>query len=130
MGTSPLHLAAQNNHLEICEILLRAGISRDARTKVDRTPLHMAAYEGHLEIVETLLMHGADYDCKDLVGRHSREINILNVMQNFHFQHTAFIDNNVIIYLKLYTTQNENNCKVSNCKIRRTRCYVGTAQYP
>lgn len=67
LGVSPLHVAAQNNHLEICEILLRAGISRDARTKVDRTPLHMAAYEGHLEIVETLLIHGADHDCRDLV---------------------------------------------------------------
>ncbi|CAG9822554.1 unnamed protein product [Phaedon cochleariae] len=68
LGTSPLHLAAQNNHLEITEILLRAGISKDARTKVDRTPLHMAAYEGHLDIVETLLKHGADIDSKDLLG--------------------------------------------------------------
>lgn len=67
MGTSPLHLAAQNNHLEVAEMLLRAGISKDARTKVDRTPLHMAAYEGHLEIVEALITHGADIDCKDLV---------------------------------------------------------------
>lgn len=67
LGTSPLHLAAQNNHLEVCEILLRAGMSRDARTKVDRTPLHMAAYEGHLEIVECLLRNGADFDCKDLL---------------------------------------------------------------
>lgn len=62
-----MHLAAQNNHLEVCEILLRAGISRDARTKVDRTPLHMAACEGNLRIVQTLLLHGADYDCRDLV---------------------------------------------------------------
>lgn len=67
MGTTPLHLAAQNNHLAICEVLLRAGISKDARTKVDRTPLHMAVYEGHVEIVETLLAAGADCDSKDMV---------------------------------------------------------------
>ncbi|KAI4460174.1 ankyrin repeat protein [Holotrichia oblita] len=67
LGTSPLHLAAQNNHLEVCEILLRAGISKDAITKVARTPLHMAAYEGHLEIVDCLLKHGADYDCRDML---------------------------------------------------------------
>lgn len=68
MGTTPLHLAAQNNHLEICEILLRAGISKDAKTKVDRTPLHMAVYEGHIEIVEALLAVGADFDSKDMVS--------------------------------------------------------------
>lgn len=67
MGTSPLHLAALNNHLEVCEILIRAGICKDSRTKVDRTPLHMAAYEGHIDIVECLLKNNADYDCRDLV---------------------------------------------------------------
>ncbi|XP_065170782.1 GA-binding protein subunit beta-1 isoform X2 [Atheta coriaria] len=67
LGTSPLHLAAQNNHLEICEIFLRAGMFKDTRTKVERTPLHMAAYEGHLEIVECLLRHGADGDAKDML---------------------------------------------------------------
>lgn len=55
MGTSPLHLAAQYGHYSTTEVLLRAGVSRDARTKVDRTPLHMAASEGHASIVEVLL---------------------------------------------------------------------------
>ncbi|CAH0553271.1 unnamed protein product [Brassicogethes aeneus] len=68
LGTSPLHVAAQNNSVEVCEILLRAGISKDARTKVDRTPLHIAAYEGHIDIVNTLLKHGADFECKDLLA--------------------------------------------------------------
>ncbi|XP_044262912.1 GA-binding protein subunit beta-1 [Tribolium madens] len=68
LGTSPLHLAARNNHLEVVEILLAAGISRDARTKVDKTSLHMAAAEGHVSIVETLLEYGADPDCRDLLG--------------------------------------------------------------
>jgi GA-binding protein transcription factor beta len=68
LGTSPLHLAARNNHLEVCEILLKAGISRDARTKVDKTSLHMAASEGHINIVETLLEYGSDPDCRDLLG--------------------------------------------------------------
>ena len=48
-------------------MLLRAGISRDARTKVDRTPLHVAAQEGHLEIVNLLVRNGADIDAKDMV---------------------------------------------------------------
>lgn len=68
LGTSPLHLAAQNNHLEVCELLIRAGISIDARTKVDKTPLHMAAYEGHENVVNCLVKSGADINALDIVS--------------------------------------------------------------
>nr|AAQ19489.1 GA binding protein subunit beta1 [Mus musculus] len=61
LGTSPLHLAAQYGHFSTTEVLLRAGVSRDARTKVDRTPLHMAASEGHANIVEVLLKMKQEY---------------------------------------------------------------------
>ncbi|XP_060075177.1 GA-binding protein subunit beta-1-like isoform X2 [Ylistrum balloti] len=67
LGTSPLHFATQYGHIETAEILLRAGISRDARTKVDRTPLHVAAQEGHVDIVELLIQHAADIDAKDML---------------------------------------------------------------
>ncbi|KAH1020258.1 hypothetical protein HUJ04_009956 [Dendroctonus ponderosae] len=67
LGTSPLHLAAQNNNVEVCEALLKGGILKDARNKVDRTPLHLAAYEGHYGTTETLLKHGADINCKDMI---------------------------------------------------------------
>ncbi|KAG2470478.1 GABP1 protein, partial [Polypterus senegalus] len=67
LGTSPLHLSAQYGHYSTTEVLLRAGVSRDARTKVDRTPLHMAAAEGHARIVEVLLKHGADVNAKDML---------------------------------------------------------------
>jgi len=67
LGTSPLHLTAQFGKLETCEVLLRAGCSRDARTKVDKTPLHVAAQEGHPEICELLLSHGADVDARDML---------------------------------------------------------------
>ncbi|XP_052008562.1 GA-binding protein subunit beta-1 isoform X2 [Xyrauchen texanus] len=67
LGTSPLHLSAQFGHYSTTEVLLRAGVSRDARTKVDRTPLHMAASEGHTLIVELLLKHGADVNAKDML---------------------------------------------------------------
>uniref|UniRef100_T1ISQ5 Uncharacterized protein n=1 Tax=Strigamia maritima TaxID=126957 RepID=T1ISQ5_STRMM len=67
LGTSPLHLAAQFGHLNTAEVLIRAGISRDARTKVDRTPLHVSAQEGHVEIVELLLKSGADMEAKDML---------------------------------------------------------------
>lgn len=67
LGTSPLHLAAQYGHVATAEVLLRAGISRDARTKVERTPLHIAAQEGNTAIVHLLLAHGAEVDSKDML---------------------------------------------------------------
>ncbi|XP_064331306.1 GA-binding protein subunit beta-2 [Phalacrocorax carbo] len=67
LGTSPLHLAAQHGHYSTAEVLLRAGVSRDARTKVDRTPLHMAAADGHTQIVELLIRNGADVNAKDML---------------------------------------------------------------
>lgn len=56
-----------NGHLDTVTILLRAGISRDARTKVDRTPLHVAAQAGHFEIVQVLLKNNAIIDAMDMV---------------------------------------------------------------
>lgn len=49
------------------QILLRAGCSRDARTKVDKTPLHLAAYEGHGAVVELLVKHGASLEARDML---------------------------------------------------------------
>ncbi|GFU47023.1 GA-binding protein subunit beta-2 [Nephila pilipes] len=67
LGTSPLHMAAQYGHVETAEVLLRGGISRDARTKVDRTPLHLASQEGHIDIVKLLISHGAEVDARDML---------------------------------------------------------------
>ncbi|XP_034830098.2 ankyrin-3 [Maniola hyperantus] len=67
LGTSPLHLAAANNHVETCAVLLRAGVSRDSRTKVERTPLHLAATAGHVEVVDLLLQYEAAVDCRDML---------------------------------------------------------------
>uniref|UniRef100_A0A1B6CQW1 Uncharacterized protein n=1 Tax=Clastoptera arizonana TaxID=38151 RepID=A0A1B6CQW1_9HEMI len=67
LGVSPLHYAAEYNHVDTVEVLLRAGISRDSRNKVDRTPLHVAVQAGHLEVVRLLVDFGADVDCRDML---------------------------------------------------------------
>lgn len=60
-------MAAEFNHLETCRVLLRAGISKDSRTKVERTPLHLAVDKGHKDIVELLLKEKCDPNAKDMV---------------------------------------------------------------
>ncbi|XP_049869748.1 poly [ADP-ribose] polymerase tankyrase-2 isoform X2 [Pectinophora gossypiella] len=67
LGTSPLHLAAANDHVDTVAVLLRAGVSRDARTKVERTPLHLAATAGHARVVAALLEGGAAVDARDML---------------------------------------------------------------
>lgn len=68
LGTTSLHAAAANGHLETCELLLRSGILKDARTKVEKTPLHMACQEGHSEVVLLLLANGADVNACDMLN--------------------------------------------------------------
>ncbi|XP_075048135.1 GA-binding protein subunit beta-2 isoform X2 [Mixophyes fleayi] len=74
LGTSPLHLAAQYGHFSTVKVLLQAGISRDARTKVDRTPLHMAAAEGHAHIADLLIKNGADVNANSKFGKTAFDI--------------------------------------------------------
>jgi len=57
-----------HGHIDTVTILMRAGISRDARTKVDRTPLHVAAQNGHFEVVQILLKNSAIIDACDMVS--------------------------------------------------------------
>ena len=92
LGTSPLHYAALNGHAGTAEVLLRAGISRDARTKVDRTPLHVASQEGHPEVVDLLIKNGADIEAKDMVSSHLH-ISVINGNNNIkcYLYNTTYI---------------------------------------
>lgn len=67
LGTTALHIAAQHGYSEIAEILLRGGVNRDARTKIERTALHLAAQSGSLDIVDMLLLHGSDVNARDML---------------------------------------------------------------
>lgn len=58
-GSSPVHKAAQNGHLEVIKWLIQRGAAVDAIYGDDWTPLFHAAYYGHLEVVEWLIEHGA-----------------------------------------------------------------------
>jgi GA-binding protein transcription factor beta len=67
LGTSALHIAAKNNFYDTCAILIRSGISKDAKTKVDRTPLHFAVFEGNYEIAKLLVQNECSIDSLDMV---------------------------------------------------------------
>ncbi|KAJ3115191.1 enhancer of mRNA decapping [Phlyctochytrium bullatum] len=61
-GSTPLFLAAMNNHLPVVQYLLKAGANPKALTNSCLTPLHAAASMGWLEVVQELISAGAGLD--------------------------------------------------------------------
>lgn len=60
-----LHLAANEGHLAVTEVLLENEANKEAVTKMGRTPLHVAVLRGNTEIVKLLLEKGANINASD-----------------------------------------------------------------
>jgi len=59
-GTTPLHLATDQNDAAMVELLVRAGADVKAKNRFGVTPLYSAALYGNAAILEHLLKAGAD----------------------------------------------------------------------
>eukprot|EP00980_Cylindrotheca_fusiformis_P031319 scaffold26170_cov132-Cylindrotheca_fusiformis.AAC.1 len=69
-GTTPLHLAAQNDHLAAVAALLQLGCHVDGSSgsanNSGATPLHRAAFSGAVGSMRILIQHGADLLATDV----------------------------------------------------------------
>jgi len=59
-GSTPLHRAAYNGHVEAATALVALGADVQAKAADGATPLHEAAYSGHVEATKALVALGAD----------------------------------------------------------------------
>jgi hypothetical protein len=67
-GSTPLHYAAENGHVEIARLLLQNGAEVNVKNNRGNTPLHCAAYHGHIDILHLLVENGADLEAQDNYG--------------------------------------------------------------
>ena len=61
-GWTALHVACQNGHSQVADLLLRSGWDVNARDKNEATPLHLAAKNRHVDVVQMLLTSGKQSD--------------------------------------------------------------------
>ena len=54
-GWMPIHYAAQNGHLHLCQFILKNINTENLRNYVGDTPLHAAARNGHLKVCALIL---------------------------------------------------------------------------
>lgn len=72
MGQYPLHIAAYNGHLEMCQVLFDAGARVNVITGPGaKTPLHLAAANGHFDVCKFLIDKGVDIYAKDWNGNNA-----------------------------------------------------------
>ncbi|XP_061119230.1 histone-lysine N-methyltransferase EHMT1 isoform X1 [Conger conger] len=65
---TPLHVAAEGGHQDVCHMLVQAGANLDMCDEDQRTPLMDACENNHLETVRYLLRAGAIGSHKDVEG--------------------------------------------------------------
>ncbi|XP_018017932.1 protein phosphatase 1 regulatory subunit 12B [Hyalella azteca] len=64
-NATPLHVAAANGYMRVCEFLLSHNFPLELRDADDWTPLHAAACWGHPDVLELLVLHGANLHARN-----------------------------------------------------------------
>lgn len=62
-----MHLCAQEDHVNVAEVLCKHDANIDPVTKAGYTPLHTASHFGQMNMVRFLLERGANVDAQTRV---------------------------------------------------------------
>lgn len=74
-GLSPIHMAAQGDHMDCVRQLLQYNAEIDDITLDHLTPLHVAAHCGHHRMAKVLLDKGAKPNTRALVSSYTAPYN-------------------------------------------------------
>lgn len=86
-GASPLHYAAQNGHIDACELLI-ASLGKELlyqRDLCDKTPLHCALYRRKTKTITYLLQLNSDLSCRDSYGNSCFELLLKQSSKDLEF---------------------------------------------
>ena len=72
-GNRPIHIAAQNGHLDQLMLLIRKGADVNAQNMKGNTAFHMALSYDYYDCVQALQNAGADLDIKNSAGHSARK---------------------------------------------------------
>ncbi|KAG8227342.1 hypothetical protein J437_LFUL003331 [Ladona fulva] len=95
IGWTPLLIASNKGHLDICNTLLNAHARVDVFDNEGRSALHLASERGFLEVCDALLTHKAFINSKSRIG-----LTALHMAATFGFTHLVrFLiqDHNAVI---------------------------------
>lgn len=67
-GDTPLHVAANEGHKDVAELLLANNADVKAKSNGGYTPLYFAAFNGSEDVAELLLANHADVNAMDTKG--------------------------------------------------------------
>ena len=94
---SPLHLASEGGHAELCILLLDWGINVNIKNRVSSplavqlkfnknqsgsAPIHLAAYSGHSNVVASLISHGAMVNASAYVRKNKNSFTCITMRLN------------------------------------------------
>lgn len=83
-GLSPIHMAAQGDHMDCIKQLLQYNAEIDDITLDHLTPLHVAAHCGHHRMAKVLLDKGAKPNSRALVSGSAQPLVLSPEMTSLH----------------------------------------------
>lgn len=100
--STPLHIATENGHSAIVQLLLEFGADVNAKDISGKTALHLAAHYSSFEIVKILLENGADTHARCIKSKlpidyaeYDEKSRLVETIEKYHRESTRMMSNRI-----------------------------------